>query len=139
MITRKQIEQYTALKREIAMLEDQIYSAECSGEYVTDMVRGSTKEIPYAMHNVVIKGYTSQHVPKLHKRKAAREKTCAEIEQFVERIDDVVLRQIITWRYIDGKTVAETAKLSAYSVRQIHRMVSAFFEKMADGVTLLPI
>lgn len=135
MITRQQIEHYTSLKREIAALEDQIYGAESSGDYAVDMVRGSTKEIPYAMHNIVIKGYTTPHTPKLKKRKAMREKECREIECFVESIDNIVMRQIITWRYIDGKTVAETAALCEYSVRQIHRMVSGFFEKMADGVT----
>lgn len=134
-MTRQQIEQYTNLKREISMLEDQIYAAENSGEFVTDTVKGSAKEKPYAMHNVVIKGYTSQHVPQLIKRKAAREKERMEIERFVGNVDDVVQRQIITWRYIDGKTIAETANLCGYSVRQVHRMVAGFFEKMADGVT----
>lgn len=64
MITRQQIEQYTDIQREIIMLSDQIYDAENGGEYVVDMVRGSGDEIPYAMHNITIKGYTSQTVPR---------------------------------------------------------------------------
>jgi DNA-directed RNA polymerase specialized sigma24 family protein len=135
MLTKKQIEQYTKLKQEISMLEDQISGAKNAGEYVTDVVRGSTKEIPYAMHNIVIKGYTSSHVPRLIKRKAAREKECREIERFVESIEDSVLRQLFTWRYIEGRTTTEAAQLVGYSKRQAIRLVNAHFEKMSPDVT----
>lgn len=134
MITRQQIEQYTSLKREISMLEDQIYSAESSGEYAVDVVRGSTKELPYAMHNIVTKGYTSQHVPRLIKRKAVLVAECAAVERFVEGIEDSALRQLFTWRYIEGKGIAETSRLVGYSERQARRIINGFFEKMSAGV-----
>jgi DNA-directed RNA polymerase specialized sigma24 family protein len=134
MLTKKQIEQYTKLKQEISMLEDQISGAKNAGEYVTDVVRGSTKEIPYAMHNIVIKGYTSSHVPRLIKRKAAREKECREIERFVESIEDSVLRQLFTWRYIEGLSVAESAARVGYSRKQATRLFCSFFEKMSHDV-----
>ena len=86
MITRQQIEQYIDLKREISMLTDQIYDAENGGEFVVDMVRGSASEMPYAMHNITIKGYTSQTVPRLQKRKALLEKKCKDVERFVEGV-----------------------------------------------------
>ncbi len=135
MITRQQIEQYTSLKREIAMLEDQIYEAGRAGEFATDMVKGSMHEIPYAMHNVVISGYTSQHVPKLQKRKAALEAQCAAIERHIEGVDDSVLRQLLTRRYIEGKGIAEAARLVGYSKRQAIRLVNTHFEKMSPDVT----
>lgn len=134
MITKQQIEQYTSLKREISMLEEQIYNADNSGEYAVDMVRGSTKELPYAMHNIVIKGYTSSHVPKLKKRKAMREKECREIECFVESIEDSILRQLFTWRYIEGMSVAESAARVGYSRKQATRLFCSFFEKMSHDV-----
>lgn len=134
MITRQQIEQYTSLKREIAMLEDQIYDAGCAGEFATDMVKGSMHEIPYAMHNVVISGYTSQHVPKLKKRKAALEAQCAAIERHIEGVGDSTLRQLLIRRYIEGKGIAETSRLVGYSERQARRIINGFFEKMSAGV-----
>ena len=133
-MTKQRIGQYTSLKREIAMLEDQIYGSENSGEYAVDMVRGSTKELPYAMHNIVIKGYTSPHVPKLKKRKAALAAECAAIECFVESLDDSVARQILTRRYLEGRQLSETAKLVGYSVSQTKRLINCCFEKMnPDG------
>lgn len=130
MITRQQIEQYTDLKREIIMLSDQIYNAENDGEFVVDMVRGSGDEIPYAMHNITIKGYTSQTVPRLQKRKALLEKQCTAVELYIEGLPDSLLRQIITWRYIYGKSLAETARQVGYSESQTKRRIKKFFEKM---------
>lgn len=134
MITRQQIEQYTNLKREISMLEDQIYAAENSGEYASDMVRGSTKEIPYAMHNIVIKGYTSQHVPKLQKRKTQLEGECAAVERYIEAVEDSIMRQLLVRRYIEGKSLAEASRWVGYSESQTKRLYKNFFAKMApDG------
>ena len=134
MITRQQIEQYTSLKREIVMLEDQIYAAEGAGDYAVDMVRGSTKEIPYAMHNIVIKGYTTQHIPRLIKRKTALEAVCVAVERFIEGVPDSVTRQILVRRYIEGRQLAQTAKLVGYSVSQTKRLINRCFEKMnPDG------
>lgn len=134
MITKQQIEQYTDLKREIIMLSDQIYNAENGGEFVVDMVRGSGDEIPYAMHNITIKGYTSPTVPRLQKRKALLEKQCTAVERFVESVEDSVMRQILTRRYIEGRQLADTAALVGYSVRQIKRLIKNFFEKMSPDV-----
>lgn len=130
MITRQQIEQYTDLKREIIMLSDQIYNAENGGEFVVDMVRGSGDEIPYAMHNITIKGYTSQTVPRLQKRKTLLEKQCTAVELYIEGLPDSLLRQIITWRYVYGKSLAETARQVGYSESQTKRRIKKFFEKM---------
>lgn len=134
MITRRQIEQYVDLKREIAMLEDQIYEAENTGEYAVDVVRGSAKELPYAMHNITIKGYTTQCVPRLMERKALLEKECTAVERFVGNVEDSVMRQILTRRYIEGRQLADTAALVGYSVRQIKRLIKNFFEKMSPDV-----
>ena len=134
MITRQQIEQYTDLKREIIMLSDQIYDAENGGEFVVDMVRGSAKEAPYATHKIIIKGYASRTVPRLKQRKAMLEKQCTAVERFVESVEDSVMRQILTRRYIEGRQLADTAALVGYSVRQIKRLIKNFFEKMSPDV-----
>lgn len=134
MITKQQLEQYAHFKREISMLEDQIASAMEAGEYAVDMVRGSSKEVPYEMHNIVIKGYTSQHIPRLIKRKAALVKQCSAVELFVEGIEDSAMRQLFTWRYIEGKGIACAAQAVGYSERQARRIMNNFFEKMSANV-----
>ena len=134
MMTKQRIGQYTSLKREIAMLEDQIYSASCGGEFVTDMVRGSMKQPPYAQHNIVIQGFGSDAVPKLSARKAKCIAECAAIEQFIEQIADSTLRQLFTRRYIEGRTTAEAAQLVGYSRKQATRLINGYFEKMSHDV-----
>lgn len=129
-MTKQRIEQYSSLKREIAMLADQIDKAESSGELVADSVKGSTSEIPYVMHNVTIKGYATHRVPKLHRRKAVLEGECEKIEAFIWGLDDSLIRQIMTWRFIEGKQMGETAKLVGYSVSQVKRLINHCFEKM---------
>lgn len=134
MMTKQRIEQYTSLKREIAMLEDQIYKAECSGEFVTDSVKASSHEIPYAMHNVIIKGYATCHVPKLRKRKTSLEAECTAIENYIDAVEDSIMRQLLTRRYIEGKSLAEASHWVGYSESQTKRLYKNFFKKMApDG------
>lgn len=134
-MTRQRIEQYISLKREISMLEDQIYAAENAGEYASDMVRGSTKEIPYAMHNIVIKGYTTQHIPKLQKRKAQLEFECAAVERYIEAIEDSIMRQLLVRRYIEGHSVVQAAQLVGYSEIHVKRLYKKFFVKMIPNDT----
>lgn len=134
-MTKERIEQYISLQREISMLDDQIYEAECSGEFVVDSVRGSSPEIPYAMHNVVIKGYATRHVPKLHKRKAKLEAECAAVEKYIEDVEDSIMRQLLTRRYIEGKSIAEAADLVGYSEIHTKRLYKNFFAKMIPNDT----
>lgn len=134
-MTKQRIEQYISLKREIAMLEDQIYAAESAGEFVTDTVRGSTKEIPYAMHNVVIKGYATSRVPKLHKRKALLEAECTAVERYIESVTDSTMRQLLVRRYIEGHSIVQAAQLVGYSEIHAKRLYKKFFAKMIPNDT----
>lgn len=129
MMTKNRVKQYLSLLREIAMLEDRIYSAACGGEFVTDMVRGSTKELPYAQHNIVIQGFGSEAVPKLSTRKAWCVAECKAIEDFIASLDDSVMRQLLTRRYLEGRSVKETGELVGYSDRQVGRLINDFFGK----------
>lgn len=128
-MTKQRVKQYLSLLREIAMLEDRIYSASCGGDFVTDMVRGSTKELPYAMHNIVIQGFGSDAVPKLSTRKAWCVAECKAIEDFIANLDDSIMRQLLTRRYLEGRSLKETGGLVGYSERQASRLINEFFGK----------
>ncbi|MDL2318082.1 hypothetical protein LJC74_03175 [Eubacteriales bacterium OttesenSCG-928-A19] len=128
-MTKQQIGQYKKLQREIAMLEDRIFEAESSGEYVSDVVQGSMKHPPYAVHNVVIKGYGSSAIPKLAAKKAQRIAECETIEEYIDGLDDSLMRQLLTRRYIEGHTLEETAELVGYSETHVKRLLKDFFAK----------
>lgn len=123
-MTRRRIEQYSNLQREIAMLEDQIYSAQLFGtEYVTDVVMNSQRPL-------VIKGYGSRAIPRLCERKAKYEAECDAVECFIEEVEDSVLRQILIRRYIEGHTIEETGELTGYSESTVKRLTKDFFGNM---------
>ena len=131
-MTKRRIEQYISLRREIVMLEGQILSAETTGgEYLSDVVQGSSKSLPYKKHSVVIKGYGSRAVPRLCAKKADLEAECDAVERYIEMVDDSVLRQLLTRRYIEGRTLSETAELVGYSEAQTKRHIKNFLEKMS--------
>ena len=130
-MTKRRLEQYRTLQEEIAMLEARILAAENSGEYVTDAVRGSSQDIPYQQQTVVIEGYGSSKVPRLLAQKRELVAACETVELYIESIGDSKMRQILTWRYILGKTVEETAQLVGYSESQVKRRVDKLFLKDA--------
>lgn len=132
-MTKQRVGQYQSLKREIDMLEDRIYKAENSGDFVTDMVRGSMKGPPYAMHNITIQGYGSKDVPKLAARKARCISECDAIEKFIDGLEDSTMRQLLTLRYIEGRSMEETAELIGYSKNHVWRRISIFFNQNDDG------
>lgn len=137
-MTKQRLVQYGKLKREIALLEERIYKAESGGEFVTDAVRGSMKEPPYAMRTVVIKGYGSQEVPRLSARLARCAAECTAIENFVDGITDSTLHQLLDLHFIEGRTMDEAAKMAGYSKRQAIRLVNILLESRhsaSPGVT----
>lgn len=124
-MTKSRIGQYNNLKREIAMLEEQILMA--GGEYIHDVVQGSMKNPPYTMHNIVIKGYGSRDIPKLTARKARCLAECDAIEKFIDGLENSMMRQLFTRRYIEGRHISEAAALVGYSERQAQRLINNCF------------
>lgn len=127
MISRRQIEQYTNYKRELAMIGEQLCAA---GEVVTDKVQGSDSEAPYTLHGITVEGYAARRDGRLRKRKAVLEEQCTAVELFVEGLPDSLVRQLFTWRYIEGKSLAETARRVGYSESQTKRLIKSIFKKM---------
>ena len=128
-MTRQRLAQYITLQKEIIMLQGQILAAEISGEdYLRDVVQGSTTGAPYSKRAIAISGYGSRAVIKLRARKARYEAECDAIEKYIESIKDSGLRQLLTRRFIEGKTMKETAALVGYSERQAFRLINEFFE-----------
>ena len=128
-MTKHRLEQYRTLRREIEMLEKQIESETSSGNIVTDTVRGSSQEHPYTQRNIVITGYGESRAKALSARKADKDAEREAIEQFVDSIDDSIIWQMLTLRYIEGKTLRETADLVGYSTNHAGVLINDFFKK----------
>lgn len=100
-MSKQRIGKYKRLQREIEAIDSQIYSLEMSGEeYLSDVVRASHVELPYSPHSVVIQGYGSRRIPKLQARMAAKIAECQAIEEYIDSIEDSIIGQLRTYRYI---------------------------------------
>jgi len=100
------------LQIEINQLEDSINDLSVNGyEYGVDGVTGSSKEIPYAKHNILVAGYSRSDGAQAQIKKLGdiyREKLerlyegRREAEKLLDSIKDSKARIIIRYRYIDG-------------------------------------
>ena len=130
-MNKDQLRQLRHLKREIELLQDQIINLE--SEIVTDKVRGSDPRHPYTEKSFYITGFAhEEHSRKMKRLKERLQRRVddllelrTEILEFVESIDDSLLRQIIVLRHVNGLSWRQVAREigggnTADGVRMIH-------------------
>jgi len=131
-MTHERLKEYTNLRCEIAMFEDQIANSEYQA--VSDTVEMSSQTVPYSKHVIAVRGYMDKSKPRIVRKKEIKERECAAIEHFIEAVADSLLRQLLTRRYIEGRTLKESASIIGYSDKQAKRILDTFFEKLSTNV-----
>lgn len=136
-MTRQELKQIRYLKREIELLQEQIAAVE--GEIITDKVRGSDPDHPWTERSFIIRGLPGERNEKLLRLRERLERRMkdlqdmrAEIFEWVEGIEDSLLRQIIVLRHVNGlswRQIARTigAGTTWNSLRMMH---DRFLEKL---------
>lgn len=135
----QQLEQVRHLGKEIKMLERRIADYESHPDsYVSDSVVGSSQCIPFQPHTITIKGYGNQFQDRINalqvKYITRKNELCnelAEIEKFIDTLQDSKLRQIIEYRYVKGMAWNVVAK-NVYGYPNgdaARKAVTRFFEK----------
>ena len=128
-MNKNQLRQLRHLKSEIRLLKQQIDNLE--SEIVTDRVRGSDVEHPYIEKTYIIRGlaYDRRKIKRLKEKLQRRVDDLidlvVEINEYIETIDDSLIRQIITLRYVNGLTWDQVAARigggnTADSLRKMH-------------------
>ncbi len=135
-MTRQELKQVRYLKREIELLQEQIAAVEA--EIVTDKVTGSDPDHPWTERHYIIKGLPGERNEKLlrlrdrlERRKSDLQDMRVEIFEWVESIDDSLLRQVIILRHVNGLGWRQVAREigggnTAESIRKLH---DRYFEK----------
>ena len=143
---RAEINRFYALQSEIRTKNKHIRKLrdELHNETVTDTVKGSQTEYPFVQHSILIGGINfdeqsnrdldmeiKKTVAQLNRRKIELVRKYREIMRFIDSIDDPLMRQIITLRYVERKEWRDVAeeiggKNTENSVRM---MAKRFFEK----------
>jgi hypothetical protein len=136
-MTRQELKQLRHLKSEIKLLQEQILALE--SEIVTDKVKGSDPDHPWTERHYIIRGLPGERNEKLlrlrdrlERRKSDLQDMRAEIFEWVESIDDSLLRQVIILRHVNGlswRQIARTigAGTTWNSLRMMH---DRFLEKL---------
>ena len=129
-MTRQKLKQVRHLKSEIKLLQEQIAAVE--SEIITDKVTGSDPEHPWTERHYIIRGLPGERNEKLlrlrdrlERRKSDLQDMRAEIFEWVEGIDDSLLRQVIILRHVNGLGWRQVAREigggnTADSVRKMH-------------------
>lgn len=137
-MTLRDLEQYENLKKEITDIEKRIQRLRAKKNIVSDTVRGSMKYFPYTERTITVTGVGVKDektirslASQLRNRQRKYEKKTLEIEDFIETLDDCVLRRIIELKYIDGLTWLAVARMVCGSRDEStpRKKVSRFFEK----------
>lgn len=140
-MTKKDLENLRGLPADIAQRKRQIERLEkeiAAAPNVIDCVQGSSAAPAFALHAIQINGYDvgREHrkdrlLMVLHSRQAQCELLQAEAIQFIESIDDAMLRAAVRGYYVEGKTWNEVAdEISGTSSESLRQLVSRFINKI---------
>ena len=135
-MTRQKLKQIRHLKREIELLQEQIVHLEA--EIVTDKVKGSDPDHPWTERHYIIKGLPGERNEKLlrlrdrlERRKSDLQDMRAEIFEWVDGIEDSLLRQVIILRHVNGLTWEQVAAHigGGNTANTLQKMHDRFFER----------
>lgn len=116
-MTAEKLNQYRAVRGEIADLTARKRRFERGAGIISDTVRGSSAAFPYTEHVVKITGVSAWHVNRIAAlermrrcREAKARALLLEIETFLAEIDDARARRVIELHYIKGRTWRDVAR-----------------------------
>lgn len=113
---KEQLKQIRYIKSEIDVIENQINNIEPT--MVTDKVTGSSAYFPYVQRSFTLEGIDTNEYEKrvkrlqrkLVKRKEKLLQLQEEANEFINNIEDSLIRQAITLKYVDGMSWENIAK-----------------------------
>ena len=126
------------MKREIIQLQKEIDSLPVT----RDTVQASSNILPYQKHAVVIEGVDSIRLQRLRKRLERRRDEYMdmvdEINDFIESIDDSMIRQLVAYRYLNHMSWNDIAANMGYRYTpdQLRKRLERFFQHYTDLSTL---
>lgn len=116
-MTLEMLEQYDDMCREAKMWEQELDELRKKNTVVKDTVRGSMSSFPYTTHSVTIQGMQKPNgriaaqEKRLEERMERLDAMLTEIDDFIDKLEDSQLRQIIQYHYVNGYSWVKTARL----------------------------
>ncbi|MBQ2902405.1 MAG: hypothetical protein IJE49_11250 [Agathobacter sp.] len=149
VLTRQVLEDYQKLGREIARINKKLdYYANTPLKAQHGIVKGSTKGFPYTERRIEVGAPsiadTKQREQKVRElmiqlgnRKKEYEQLKFDIDIEIEEIEDMEMRQILQYRYIDEMTIAEIGESIGYDRSTISKKIDRFLDKQVSPTSHL--
>lgn len=134
-ITKEQLEQIRTVKSEIDRIAAKLEALRGAQDMSSDIVKGSDPEWPYCLRSYRITGIDHGKIDRLvaiYQRKMNQlNDYIIEAEQWLDTVDDSVIRQIVRLRFLENNSWAKTAKLIyGKPYENVPRMaISRYFER----------
>lgn len=135
-MTKKELEQYCKLKREIVTINKRLDSLrDRNVPVVVGKVMASGKEFPYLpgrvsvqMSDPKVNEAISRTIDILSGRLVRCNVLMSEIEEFINSIGDSELRQIFTLRYIEGMKLKDIAAEVDEDLSGVGKKITAYLQ-----------
>lgn len=135
-MTKKELEQYCKLKKEVAYLQrrlDRLYDKDIPE--ISGKVQASDPEYPCIRKSVSVQMYEPKANDELNKvialleeRQRRGEEKMLEVERYIDKIEDAELRQIFEMRYMEGKKLHEIADALNQDLSGIGKKITAHLQ-----------
>ena len=141
-MTKEELSKLQKIIAEIEQIKRELESIE--PEYAIDSVTGSSINFPYTQHNIIIEGYDIKSYE--HKIQRIRNRlNCKRIElveekdiltEYIYSLDNSDLRQILTYRYVNGLIWEEVGKKLGYATITVRSKHDKFLKSISPNIIL---
>ncbi|MBD5089500.1 MAG: hypothetical protein HDT30_11960 [Clostridiales bacterium] len=137
-MTKQELAKYPALKRRAEKLKEDIYELQTRDiDSVSGKVKGSMREHPYTERRFSVQMEVPEEAEKVRRQIASKQQELEKvkremqrIEEFIDRIEDVHIKTIFEYRYLEGMTCEEVGKKYGYTRGRVSQIISNYFKTL---------
>ena len=134
-MTQEELSKLHTIQKEIELIKREISNTDAY--YVSDKVTGSSSSFPYTERSFKLCGYDYDSyygkLKRLEKKLARKLEELMDerdkINDYINSIDDGVIRMILMCKYVNGMTWEQIGNEIGYSSKSIRRKHAKFFGK----------
>lgn len=140
-MTKKELNEIVKLKSEVKQLQeklkDTVYGNSNNG--ATDKVKGSQSSFPYTERTFFITGFEEMSEGCINQRNEISKKLSTKYKElltktnkaleYIHSIEDSDIRQIFTYKYIDGLTWEQTGEAMNYAAITVRKKHDEYVKK----------
>lgn len=146
-MTKEKLNQIIKLKKEVEMLRQKLQELKYGDNevIVTDKVKGSMSHYPFSARSFTLIGMEQMSEECIKERDAIGEKISDKYHElcilvndiigFIHSINDSEIRQILTYRYIDGLTWDQTGQAMNYATITVRKKHDSYIKNISPHIT----